>query len=185
MIEIQELPLKDAKVLKLKRNHDNRGWFTEIFRQSWLQDAGIQNKFIFDYISYSKNTSTVRGMHSQTAIQPQAKLVTAINGSIQDTIIDARIDSPTYGKSCSIIISKDDPCVIYVPTGFYHGFITLSPDTYVVYKLDAYYNGEAECGLTWNDPSMSIEWDIKNEITISDRDKNHLSWENCYKFSEK
>ena len=63
MIEVQDLPLKDAKVIKLKRHSDNRGWVTETFRQSWIDDAGINSKFIFNFYSFSINAGTVRGMH--------------------------------------------------------------------------------------------------------------------------
>jgi dTDP-4-dehydrorhamnose 3,5-epimerase len=107
MIEVQDLPLKDAKVIKLKRHTDNRGWFTETFRQEWLDQAGITSNFIFDFYSYSWKAGTVRGMHGQTANAPQAKLVSVLNGSIYDVLVDARLDSPTYGQSCGVTISKD------------------------------------------------------------------------------
>jgi dTDP-4-dehydrorhamnose 3,5-epimerase len=182
MIEIQDLPLKDAKVLKLKRHYDNRGWFTEMFRQSWLDEAGIKNNFIFDYVSYNSHTATLRGMHSQNSSAPQAKLVTVLNGSIQDVLVDARIDSPTYGQTCSIVISKDEPSIVYVPRGFYHGFITLDPEAYVAYRVDAYHTSSAECGIMWNDPQLKVHWTMNDTMTISQRDTSHPNWNDCYKF---
>lgn len=182
MIEVQDLPLKDAKVIKLKRHTDNRGWFTETFRQEWLDRAGITSNFIFDFYSYSWKAGTVRGMHGQTANAPQAKLVSVLNGSIYDVLVDARLDSPTYGQSCGVTISKDEPSLVYVPRGFYHGFITLDPNTYVGYRVDGYHNGPEECGVMWNDPQLKIKWPLNDELTISQRDQSHPSWNDCYKF---
>ena len=184
MITIEDLPLQDAKVFRLQKLYDNRGWFTEIFRQTWLDDAGITNKFIFDYWSSSTHVGTIRGMHAQTNDQPQAKLVTVLRGSIQDVLIDARVNSPTYGQTCSIIINSDDPKFIYIPRGFYHGFVTLHPETFVGYKLDNYYNKDTECGVMYNDPTLNIEWNILEGPMISDRDQAHPSWDDAYKFQE-
>jgi len=183
-MEYFDLPLKDAKVIKLKRHGDNRGWFTEDFRQSWLDEIGITNKFIFDYTSFSANAGTLRGMHSQNANQPQAKLVSVFNGSIIDVIVDARVDSPTYGQFCKIVITKDDPSIVYVPRGFYHGFITTEPNTYVNYKIDNYYSASDEIGFIWNDTQINIDWPKLEDtnFTLSQRDQIHPIWNECYKF---
>lgn len=183
-MEYIDLPLKDAKVFKLKRHGDNRGWFTEDFRESWLEEAGITNKFIFDYSSFSATPNTLRGMHSQSAIAPQAKLVSVFNGSIIDVLVDARLDSPTYGQSCKVLISKNEPSVVYIPRGFYHGFLTLDTNTYVNYKLDNYYNAEAECGIDAEDTTINIQWPFLSdqEVIMSERDKRHPKWNDCYKF---
>jgi len=184
MITAEDLPLKDAKVIRLKRHGDNRGWFTEDFRESWLEEIGITNRFVFDYTSFSVNSNTLRGMHSQTAVCPQAKLVSVINGSILDLLVDARLDSSTYGQSCKINITKDEPIIVYVPRGFYHGFLTLEPNTYVNYKLDNYYNAQAECGIDAEDVTLNIQWPFvpDHSLIISDRDSRHPKWNDCYKF---
>jgi dTDP-4-dehydrorhamnose 3,5-epimerase len=182
MITTEDLPLKDAKVFRLQKLYDNRGWFTETFRQTWLDDAGITNEFIFDYWSNNIHIGTIRGMHAQTEDQPQAKLVTVLRGSIQDVLIDARVNSPTYGQTCSVIITSEDPTFIYVPQGFYHGFVTLYPETLVGYKLDNYYNKDAECGVMYNDTTLNIEWNVVEGPMISDRDQAHPSWNDAYKF---
>jgi dTDP-4-dehydrorhamnose 3,5-epimerase len=187
MITVEDLPLKDAKVIKLKRHGDNRGWFTEDFRESWLEEIGITNKFIFDYSSFSTDLNTLRGMHAQTAVCPQAKLVSIFNGSILDVLVDARLDSPTYGQSCKINITKDNPIIVYVPRGFYHGFLTLEPNTYVNYKLDNYYNAQAECGIAAEDVTLDIQWPFvpDRSLIVSDRDLSHPTWNNAYKFQGK
>jgi dTDP-4-dehydrorhamnose 3,5-epimerase len=184
MITVEQLPLQDACVIRLRRLVDNRGWFTETFRESWLEQAGIQTQFFFEFWSFSESQNTVRGMHTQTANQPQAKLVSVLNGSIQDVLIDARQDSPTFGQHCSVTLTRDDAALIYVPRGFYHGFITLEPNTYVGYKLDNYHDGPSECGVMWDDPELNIDWPRADNYVISQRDQSHPSWNDCYKFKE-
>ena len=182
MISVEDLPLKDAKVFNLNRYADNRGWFTETFRQSWVDDHLNWQDFIFEYWSFSEKAGTIRGLHAQTAEQPQAKLVSVMNGSILDVLIDAREDSLTYGQYCTVTLSKDNPKMVFIPRGFYHGFITLEPNTYVGYKLDNYHNAAAEVGITYNDPTLNINWPNVGDITISERDKKHPKWDGAYKF---
>lgn len=180
---VEQLPLKDAKVLRLDRKHDHRGWFTETFRREWLLEAKIPNEFIFEFWSFSEFKNTVRGMHSQTSEHPQSKLVSVLNGSILDVLVDAREDSPTFGEHCSVILTSYESSLIYVPRGFYHGFITLEPNTYVGYKLDNYYDGDSECGLCCNDSTLNIDWQVStNNCITSIRDQSHPSWNDCYKF---
>jgi dTDP-4-dehydrorhamnose 3,5-epimerase len=184
MLEVIDLPLKDAKLFKLGRHHDNRGWFTETFRQSWLRDHNIDTNFIFEYCSFNTNADTIRGLHAQTADAPQTKLVSVLNGSILDVLVDARLDSPTYGKYCTVELEKSQPSIVYVPPGFYHGFVTLEPNTYVLYKLDNYHNSAAECGVMWNDDTLNIQWPLSGSgtRTISQRDQMHPQWSEAYKF---
>jgi dTDP-4-dehydrorhamnose 3,5-epimerase len=176
------LPIHGAIAFNLTKYSDNRGCFSETFREAWLEEAGITNKFIFDCYSLSKNTGTIRGLHAQKAEVPQAKLVTVLRGSVQDVIVDARVNSPTFGKHCSILISEDEPKVVYIPEGCYHGFITLAPDTVFQYKMNNYHSLQNECGIAFNDPNLDINWGIRTNITISDRDTKHPSWKDSYKF---
>ena len=184
MLIVENLPLQDAKLFKLKRHTDSRGWFTETFRQSWIEEHLPNTKFIFEFYSLSTAANTLRGLHAQTAECPQAKLVSVLNGSIRDVLVDARINSPTYGQSCSIVLTKNEPALIYVPRGFYHGFLTLEPNTYVGYKVDNYHNAGAECGVDSEDATLAIQWQFLHDqsLVISERDQRHPSWNDAYKF---
>lgn len=176
------LSIHGAKYISLRRTRDSRGWFSETFRESWLIESGITSKFIFECCSFSVNTGTLRGLHAQTEIAPQAKLVSVLNGSIQDVLVDARVNSPTYGETCSVTISCNDPGLIYIPAGCYHGFVTLEPNTYVAYKMDNYYTPEAECGVFYQDTTINVPWEINTLLTVSDRDLRHPDWQHAYKF---
>lgn len=179
---IENLRLEGAKLISLKRLSDNRGWFTETFRQTWIKDLGIPNDFIFEFWSYNQNAGTIRGLHSQAGDMVPGKLIQVLSGSIQDVILDARQDSPTYGQHMSITLSAQDSKLIYIPRGFYHGFITLEPNTYVGYKVDQYHSADHECGVAYNDAELAINWLIKDELIISVRDQNNPSWQNAVKF---
>jgi dTDP-4-dehydrorhamnose 3,5-epimerase len=185
MLLSASLPLKDAKLFTLKQLKDNRGWFVETYRKSWIEQEIDQHmNFTFDYTSFNSHANTVRGMHAQNHIQPQSKLVSVLHGSIQDVIIDARKDSPTFGQHWSIMLNDIIPQVLYVPAGFYHGFKTLQANTLVHYKLDNYHNAEAECGVMFDDKDLNIDWLLKlqDDLIISERDKKHPSWNDAYKF---
>ena len=182
MITVDDLPLNDAKVFTLNRHTDDRGWFTETFRQSWVDEYLNWQDFVLEFWSFSEKSNTVRGLHAQTAKQPQAKLVSVLNGSILDVLVDAREDSSTYGQTCTITLSKDNPKMVFVPRGFYHGFITLEPNTFVGYKVDNYHNADEEVGIQWNDATLNINWPETKDITISKRDQGHSNWNDAYKF---
>lgn len=182
MIDVVELPIPGAKIFKLKQHIDSRGWFTETFRVSWLKEAGITDQFIFDYWSFNKSKNTLRGLHAQSKDTPQSKLIMVLNGSIQDVLVDARPHSITYKHHCSIILTKDNPCIVYIPKGCYHGFLTLEPNTFVGYKLDNYHNPNAEVGIKWNCETLNIDWLKTKKPILSVRDTLHPSWDEAYKF---
>jgi dTDP-4-dehydrorhamnose 3,5-epimerase len=101
-------------------------------------------------------------------------LVRVIKGAILDIAVDIRHGSPTFGKHVAAVISQENWQQILVPKGFAHGFITLEPNTEVVYKVTDYYSPDHERGILWNDPELGINWGIDpSEVVLSDRDKKH------------
>lgn len=180
---IEPLALDGAKLISLTRIPDNRGWFSETFKQSWSQLFGISTEFVFECRSYNHSKGTLRGLHSQLGELAPAKLIQVLTGSIQDVIVDARQSSPSYGQWQSVILTADDPKLLFVPRGFYHGFMTLEDHTHVSYKVDQYRDGpEVECGVAWDDPILDIKWRKQDSLIISDRDRSNPSWELAAKF---
>jgi len=182
MLATVELNLKPARLITLKSHIDDRGWFTETYRKSWYES--LENtEFIFEFNTLSKIQKTLRGLHCQNDLMSQSKLVTVLQGRIFDVIVDARLNSPTYGQYQTFILSDNLIQTLYVPKGFYHGFLTLETNTLVNYKLDNYHLEEAETGLMYNDSTLNIPWPC-DPLVISKRDQNHPSWGNCFKFKE-
>ena len=163
-----------VKLLKPKRFADERGWFSEIYNESHFLAAGITTRFVQDNHSLSRGAGVLRGLHFQTPPHGQAKLVRCVRGRIFDVAVDIRRGSPTYGRWVAAELSAERGEQLFVPIGFAHGFLTLEPDTEVIYKVTEYYAPEHDRGILWNDPDLGIDWPVsESDASLSDRDRHH------------
>ncbi len=170
-MECTDLGLGGAKVVVPDRFGDSRGWFCETWNRQRLLDLDIDIEFVQDNQSYSRDTGTVRGLHYQSPPFAQDKLVRVIHGRILDVVVDVRRGSPTYGRWASAELSAENGRQLLAPIGFLHGFVTLEPDTEVVYKVSNYYSRECDGGVLWNDPDLAIDWGIPADAAqLSDKD---------------
>lgn len=167
------------------RRQDLRGSFTETYRESGWAELGIDQPFVQENHSVSREAGTIRGLHYQLEPMAQAKLVRVTAGAIYDVIVDIRQGSPAYGQWFGFILTAGNGRQLLVPRGFAHGFCTLTPDTEVIYKVDNYYSPEHDRGIIWNDPALGIDWPV-SEPVLSDKDRlhpvlaaadNNFSWE--------
>lgn len=160
-MDLVTLSLQGAFLLRLKRWKDTRGFFAEAFREVWGESLGLP-PFVQDNVSFSRE-GILRGLHFQRPPAAQAKLVTVIQGCIQDVIVDLRPDSPTYKQWVSIQLSGDSEMWewLYVPVGFAHGFLVLSSGAYVWYRCSAYYEPSLDAGVRWDDPDINISWELR------------------------
>ena len=163
-LEIPEIILVEAKAFP-----DERGFFSETFKESAFNENGINTKFVQDNFSHSFK-GVLRGLHYQRNPCAQAKLVMALNGEIFDVAVDIRKGSPTNGKWISEILSGDNHKLLYVPEGFAHGFLVLSDEADVLYKVNSEYSFENERGIRWNDPKIGIKWPI-DKPSVSKKDQ--------------
>ena len=139
-----------------------------------LAEHGVKDVFIQDNHSLSVEKGVLRGLHYQVGQTAQAKLVRVIRGAILDVAVDIRRSSPTFGKHVKAVISAENWKQIYVPVGFAHGFVTLEPNTEVIYKVTTYYSPKDERGIRWNDPALGIDWGIDEaNAVLSERDRKH------------
>lgn len=153
---------------------DARGFFCERFRVDQFKELGINHPFIQD--NYSRSAfGILRGLHFQWD-QPQGKLVTCTHGAILDVAVDIRIKSPTFGKHITVELHGNKPEWLWVPPGFAHGFLVLSPEgADVSYKVNALWNGKGEGGIAWNDSELAIDWRNKNPL-LSEKDQIAMSF---------
>jgi len=150
---------------------DERGFFLETFHADQYRAIGVTVDFVQD--NHSRSTGGVlRGLHYQEA-PGQAKLVRVARGRIFDVAVDIRPDSPTFGHYESFVLDDELHHQLFLPVGFAHGFVTLSAETDVVYKVSAYYDSSTERGIAWDDPDLSISWPVAEPI-ISERDRQNL-----------
>lgn len=161
-----------------KKFGDERGFFSEVFRESEFREAGIAHSWVQDNHSYSATPGTLRGLHLQVEPFAQAKLLRVTRGAILDVVVDVRPASATFRQHFAVELSAVNWKQIYVPVGFAHGFCTLTPDCEVHYKVSAPYSPTHERGVNWNDPELAIAWpEHLGPFTMTDRDRNwpHLT----------
>ena len=141
---------------------DSRGYFFESFNAQVFEAAGINRPFVQDNQSRSSK-GILRGLHYQLDPMSQGKLVRVIVGEVLDVAVDLRSGSPTFGKHFSILLSAENKKQLYIPRGFAHGFVVLSPTAEFFYKCDNFYSKEHDAGIRFDDPTLNIDWMMKQE----------------------
>ncbi|MBD2771081.1 dTDP-4-dehydrorhamnose 3,5-epimerase [Iningainema tapete] len=162
-----EIP--DLLILEPQIFSDERGFFFEAYNlQKFIDKCGVNTNFVQDNHSYSKQ-NVLRGLHYQIK-QPQGKLIRVIAGTIFDVAVDIRKSSPTFGQWVGYELSAVNKRQFWIPPGFAHGFIVLSEFAEVLYKTTDYYAPQYERCIQWNDPDLSIDWQLRNAPIVSAKD---------------
>ena len=163
--------IPDVLVIELEFHKDERGYFTETFREDKLSEA-VGRNINFVQENESKSTKGVlRGLHFQSPPFAQSKLVRVIDGAVLDVAIDIRKGSPNYGQYVSVELSSINKKQVFIPRGFAHGFLVLSESVTFSYKVDNYYSANHEHGLAYNDHEINIDWQVeKEQLVLSKRD---------------
>ncbi|MEG2361148.1 MAG: dTDP-4-dehydrorhamnose 3,5-epimerase, partial [Christensenella sp.] len=148
---------------------DNRGWFMETYSKPKFEAMGITCEFVQDNQSYSAQKGTLRGLHFQTNPMAQSKLLRCTRGRILDVAVDIRKNSPTYKKWYAVELTAENKKQFFMPKGMAHGFVTLSDDVEVQYKVDAVYAPQCDRSIRFDDPEIGVDWGIANPI-LSEKD---------------
>jgi dTDP-4-dehydrorhamnose 3,5-epimerase len=167
-MKILTTPLEGVFVIEPQVFEDHRGFFMETYHQSRYQESGFHRIFVQDNLSFSAR-GTLRGLHYQIR-KPQAKLVQVVTGEIFDVTVDIRPNSPTFSKWTGILLSEQNRRQVFIPEGFAHGFCVLSNTAHFLYKCSDFFNPYDEGGIVWSDPTIGIEWPIKDPV-LSEKDK--------------
>ena len=168
--EFERQKIKDVILVKPKVFGDNRGFFMESYKKSEFYANGIDVEFNQD--NHSKSTAHVlRGLHYQAKGYSQAKLVRCTNGRIYDVAVDIRPNSKTFGQYVKVELSAENKNMLFIPTGFAHGFVVLSDVAELMYKASGEYNPAADRGILWSDKDINVDWEIDFEPILSEKDK--------------
>jgi dTDP-4-dehydrorhamnose 3,5-epimerase len=171
-VKVETLAIEDVKLITPARYNDNRGFFSETWKQDTFADAGIPGPFLQDNHAVSSGVGVLRGLHCQIGPNAQGKLVRCIRGAIYDVAVDVRQGSPTFGHYVGAEISAENWTQIWVPVGFLHAYCTLTAETEVIYKVTGAYDKAAERGVIWDDPDIGIDWPMPMaQVILSDKDK--------------
>lgn len=147
--------IPEVLLVEPRKHGDARGFFSEVWKASVLPAVFVQ-----DNHSFSAQKGVLRGLHFQRPPTAQGKLVRVVRGAILDVAVDIRQGSPTYGRHVAMELSAANWRQLWVPRGFAHGFVTLTEDVEVLYKVDAEYDPATDSGIAWDDPDLGIAWPI-------------------------
>lgn len=181
-MNIIQTKLKDCFIIEPRIFNDERGYFFESFNErTFTEKTGLNVHFVQDNQSFSSK-GVLRGLHYQTGLHAQAKLVQVLQGEVLDVAVDIRPESETYGKYEAVLLSDKNKRQFFVPRGFAHGFLVLSETALFSYKCDNFYNKESEGGLAFDDKTIGIEWNFpKEQLIISEKDQNNPTLESVKK----
>lgn len=161
-------------ILEPRVFQDERGFFLESYSRETFRGVGIDCEFVQDNHAYSRDVCVLRGFHFQLPPHAQAKLVWVTRGAALDVVVDLRKGSPTFGRCQHVILSAANFKRMFIPRGFGHAYVTIMPDTEFLYKVDAPYRPDHECGLAWNDPDIGFDWSPAlggREPVLSEKDR--------------
>ena len=168
--------INGVDLIELEKHSDDRGFFARSFCTEELAANGHDFEVVQANLSFNHHAGTLRGMHYQVAPVGDPKIVRCISGTIFDVVIDLRPSSPTYCKWVGAELSATNRNSLIIPAGCAHGFLTLEPDTEVLYLMGAPFVPDLASGVRWNDPTFGISWPEKPAI-INDRDANYPDYE--------
>ncbi|MCL6730144.1 dTDP-4-dehydrorhamnose 3,5-epimerase [Sphingomonas hankyongi] len=170
VLDSRPLELDGLVELTPHRFADERGFFSEVWREDAFAAAGVHAHFVQDNLSLSKRKGVIRGLHYQSPPAAQAKLVRVSRGAIFDVAVDIRPGSATYGRWAGVILSAEKWNQLFIPEGFAHGFATLEDDTEVSYKVTAPYSPDHDRAIRFDDPDIGIDWPLDAEPLLSPKD---------------
>jgi len=176
--------ISEVVICEPKMFGDDRGYFTETFRQDKLETfLGFKLNFCQD--NESKSTyGVLRGLHYQLPPFAQTKLVSVIKGKVLDVAVDIRKNSPTFGTHVAVELNEENKKQLFVPRGFAHGFVALSEEAIFAYKVDNYYNQESDRGIAFDDKDLKINWKLKpSDLQFSSKDKSQPLFKNAEYFN--
>lgn len=171
-MRFSETDIAGVVAVDLEPARDDRGFFARLHCPDEFAAAGWP--FVPAQTSLSRNDRafTLRGMHFQPSPWEEVKLVRVIRGRAFDAVVDLRPGSPTHRRWLGFELSADDGRALLVPKGVAHGFLTLEPDTDVLYQISPAFTPGRDAGVRWNDPAFAIRWPADPAV-ISPRDADY------------
>jgi len=171
-VEVRPTALPEVLEIVPKRHGDERGFFSEVYNQATFRKHGVDLFWVQDNHALSREAGVLRGLHYQLDPVAQDKLVRVTRGRIFDVAVDARKGSPRFGKWVGVELSAQRWNQLLVPKGFLHGYLTLEPDTEVLYKVTALYSPAHDRAVRYDDPDLGIAWPVRGQPILSERDRD-------------
>lgn len=170
-MKFSQASIPGVVVVELEPQRDERGMFARFLCADEFSSAGLPVQFVQGSISRNPRRGTLRGMHLQLGPTPEAKLVRCTRGRVHDIVVDVRKDSPSYRAWTAVVLDAERGNAVFIPAGCAHGFLTLEPDSELLYLMTVRYDPHHQHGFRWNDPTFGIAWPSVPEL-IGDRDRS-------------
>ncbi len=159
-MKVMPTELPGCLVLEPRVFEDERGFFYESFNADTFAGHGMPSAFVQGNVS-SSTRGVLRGLHYQWP-KPQGKLVSVVEGEVWDVAVDIRRGSPHFGRWTAAVLSAENKRHFWIPEGFAHGFVVLSPRALFTYLCTATYDREADAAIRWDDPDLAIDWPVRS-----------------------
>ena len=175
-----ETVLPGVYILEPKVFGDHRGYFTETWSERELAKLGFDCAFVQDNESFTAQKGTLRGIHFQQNPMAQTKIVRVAQGAVMDVAVDLRKGSPHYKEWVAVELSAENHRQLLLPSGFGHGFVTLSDDVLFLYKVDQFYSADCDRSIRFDDPALGVDWGMDHPIlSAKDQDAPLLKDSDC------
>ena len=174
-VNLVELDLVGVYRLESPVWGDDRGFFREWFKLPDFESVGLDFRARQANLSMSDH-NVVRGLHYSLAAEGQAKVVTCVEGELDDVIVDIREGSPTFGRHVVVNLAAGDGVSVYLPAGVAHGFCVPGARAGLAYLLSSPYNPTAELEIHPYDPELAVGWTIDGEPLLSPKDAQAPTW---------
>ncbi|MDB5499731.1 MAG: rfbD [Phenylobacterium sp.] len=171
-MRFSETGIDGVVVIDIEPREDARGAFARLQCPDEFAAAGHPFVPVQTSLSRNPHRGTLRGMHYQRAPHAETKLVRAVRGRMFDVALDLRTDSPSYRRWTSAELSAENGRALLIPQGVAHGFLTLEPDTDMLYQISPAFQPGHEAGVRWDDPAFAIAWPAAPQV-ISARDAGY------------
>jgi dTDP-4-dehydrorhamnose 3,5-epimerase len=172
----RETKLPGAFEILLEPKRDERGFFARTWCQKEFEAHGLNPRLAQCNVSFNTRRGTLRGIHYQAPPYAETKVVRCTKGAIYDIVVDLRPDSSTFKDWIAVLLTATNRCMVYVPEGCGHGFLTLEDESEIFYQMSEFYSAESARGVRWDDPAFQIAWPEKVEV-ISERDRTYPNFE--------
>jgi dTDP-4-dehydrorhamnose 3,5-epimerase len=164
--------VEGALLIQPEPSTDERGLFARTVDADTFAAHGLPRSFAQWSVSFNPHVGTLRGLHYQRAPHEETKLVRCTRGRVQDVVVDLRRGSVTYLRHVSVELSADNRVALLVPPGCAHGFLTLEPDTELLYGIDQPFVPDSAAGARWDDPAFAISWAAPPQ-RMNERDRTY------------
>jgi len=163
-MQFDALPIAGAFLIRPTLRTDERGHFARLWCEEELRKQGLVDRVAQVNTGFSPKAGTLRGMHFQRAPHAEVKIARCVRGAVFDVAVDLRVASPTYRRWAGVELAPDNGCMLYVPEGCAHGYLTLAADTELIYFTSFRYEPGSAGGVRHDDPAFAIRWPVPVKV---------------------